>query len=217
MSAEEIRNIVLSVALLLAAMCLPFMGNAYALTIGVTIAMYTVLATSWALFSGPTHYISLATAAFFGVGAYVTGIGIQYLDYWVLLPIAGIMGAVLAALVGLATLRLSGVYFVIFTLGLAELVRQLHHVAPADDQVPAPLPRSLRKHVSERADHVAGSLGGVWCRIPHVRNVLQATSQPRLAQGRARAKHPAQGEPTVPDPRRALDRRGATPRRGGGV
>ena len=97
------------------------------------------------------------------------------------------------------------------------VVRQLHHVAPADDQVPAPLPRSLRKHVSERADHVAGGLGGVWCRIPHVRNVLQATSQPRLAQGRARAKHPAQGEPTVPDPRRALDRRGATPRRGGGV
>ena len=34
-------------------------------------------------------------------------------------------GALLAALVGLATLRISGVYFVIFTLGLAELVRQI--------------------------------------------------------------------------------------------
>ena len=31
----------------------------------------------------------------------------------------------LAAVVGLATLRISGVYFVIFTLGLAELVRQI--------------------------------------------------------------------------------------------
>jgi branched-chain amino acid transport system permease protein len=36
-----------------------------------------------------------------------------------------VLGAVLAALVGLATLRLSGVYFVIFTLGLAEFVRQI--------------------------------------------------------------------------------------------
>ena len=35
------------------------------------------------------------------------------------------VGAVLAALIGLATLRLSGVYFVIFTLGLAEMIRNL--------------------------------------------------------------------------------------------
>ena len=46
------------------------------------------------------------------------------MNYWATLPIAAILGATLAALVGLATLRLSGVYFVIFTLGLAELVRQ---------------------------------------------------------------------------------------------
>lgn len=95
------------------------------LTIGVTIAMYTVLSTSWALFSGPTHYISLATAAFYGVGTYTTGIGIEHLPYWILPFIAAILGAVLAGIVGLATLRLSGVYFVIFTLGLAELVRQV--------------------------------------------------------------------------------------------
>ncbi len=124
-TAEESRNIFIAIAILVLAACLPWMGGPYALTIGVTVVMYTALATSWALFSGPTHYISLATAAFFGVGAYVTAIGIQYMPYWVLLPTAGVIGAVLAALVGLATLRLSGVYFVIFTLGLAELVRQV--------------------------------------------------------------------------------------------
>lgn len=125
MTSDETRNFAITIVLLVLAACLPFMGNAYALTIGVTIVMYTALATSWALFSGPTHYISLATAAFFGVGAYVTAIGIQFVDYWLLLPIAGVLGALIAALVGLATLRLSGVYFVIFTLGLAELVRQI--------------------------------------------------------------------------------------------
>lgn len=125
MTADEIRNLVIAAVLLALAACLPFTGWGYALSIGVTIAMFAVLATSWALFSGPTHYISLATAAFFGLGTYVTGLGFELLPFWSLLIIAGIAGAVLAALVGLATLRLSGVYFVIFTLGLAELVRQV--------------------------------------------------------------------------------------------
>ena len=125
MTRTEIQQVSLAVVLLAVAACLPFVSDAYLLSIGVTIAMYTVLATSWALFSGPTHYISLATAAFFGIGTYTTGMGIEHLPYWLLLPIAGLIGAVLAALVGIATLRLSGVYFVIFTLGLAELVRQI--------------------------------------------------------------------------------------------
>lgn len=125
LTATDWRNLSLSALGLIVAAFLPWMVGNYGLSIGVTIAMYTVLATSWALFSGPTHYISLATAAFFGVGAYVTGIGIEHLPYWLLLPTAGVIGAVMAALVGLATLRLSGVYFVIFTLGLAEFIRQV--------------------------------------------------------------------------------------------
>lgn len=104
---------------------LPKVGSAYVMTLAMSIAMYAVLATSWALFSGPTHYISLATGAFYGLGAYVVASGIGVLPYWVLVLIAAAAGAVLALLVGLATLRLSGVYFVIFTLGLAEFIRQL--------------------------------------------------------------------------------------------
>lgn len=125
MTGTDIRNLCLSAVALGICALLPLSGSGYWLSIGVTIAMFTVLATSWALFSGPTHYISLATAAFFGVGTYVTGLGFETLPFWSLIGIAGVIGAVLAALVGLATLRLSGVYFVIFTLGLAELVRQV--------------------------------------------------------------------------------------------
>lgn len=125
MSAREIRALILSALALGLAAMLPFYDQGYILSIATTIAMFTVLATSWALFSGPTHYISLATAAFFGLGSFITGLGFQSLPLWSLPLIAGVAGAVLAALVGLVTLRLSGVYFVIFTLGLAELVRQL--------------------------------------------------------------------------------------------
>ena len=126
MTSRDWRNIAISGVILALAACLPLTGDAYLLTLGVTVAMYGVLATSWALFSGPTHYISLATAAFFGLGTYTTALGIENgVNYWATLPIAAVLGAAVAGLVGLATLRLSGVYFVIFTLGLSELVRQI--------------------------------------------------------------------------------------------
>jgi branched-chain amino acid transport system permease protein len=104
---------------------LPVWGSSYLLTLAISAAMYGVLATSWALFSGPTHYISLATAAFYGLGAYTMASGIEHLPYALLLLIATLAGGVLALAVGVATLRLSGVYFVIFTLGLAEFIRQV--------------------------------------------------------------------------------------------
>ena len=105
----------------------PMVANGYWLGIGVDVMMYVALATSWVLFSGPTHYISLASAAFFGVGGFIVGTGMS--DYgtsfWSMLALSAVVGAILAALIGLATLRLSGVYFVIFTLGLAEMIRNL--------------------------------------------------------------------------------------------
>ena len=125
MSAREIRIFVIAAVLFVAAALLPFTENGYAISIGVTIATYVVLSTSWALFSGPTHYISLATAAFYGLGTMIVAIGIETLPYPLLLLICVVGGGLMAALVGLATLRLSGVYFVIFTLGLAEMIRQL--------------------------------------------------------------------------------------------
>lgn len=125
MTVRETRFLVLGGLLFAAVALLPFAGSGYWLSIGISVAMFTVLSTSWALFSGPTHYISLATAAFFGLGMYVVGGGINLLPFPVLVLLAAVVGAVLAAVVGLATLRLSGVYFVIFTLGLAELVRQI--------------------------------------------------------------------------------------------
>lgn len=126
MTRQEITIAVVALILFGLLAYVPALGNsASLLSLMVPIAMYTVLATSWALFSGPTHYISLATAAFYGVGAYILASGIDVMPYWLLLLIAAAAGAIMAAAVGAATLRLSGVYFVIFTLGLAELTRQL--------------------------------------------------------------------------------------------
>ncbi len=105
--------------------CVPLMVGDYGLSLAISIVNYTVLATAWSLFSGPTRYVSLATVAFFGIGAYTTAVFVETLAWPLVLLIAAGIGVVVAALVGLSTLRLSGVYFVIFSLGLAELVRQL--------------------------------------------------------------------------------------------
>ena len=43
--------------------------------------MYAGLAVSWAMFCGASNYLSLATAAFFGLGAYVTAWGAGALPY----------------------------------------------------------------------------------------------------------------------------------------
>lgn len=103
----------------------PFIAGSYGITLGIGMLGYVTLATAWALFSGPTRYVSLATVAFFGIGAYTVAVFSESMAYPLLLAVAGAIGLAVALVVGLATLRLAGVYFVIFTFGLAELIRQL--------------------------------------------------------------------------------------------
>lgn len=119
--------VVLVIIGLIVAATIPFFANGYWLSIAVTGMMYIALATSWTMFSGPTHYISLATGAFFGIGGYLVAAGMSdyKLPFWLMTVIAPIVATIVAALIGLLTLRLSGVYFVIFTLGLAEMIRNL--------------------------------------------------------------------------------------------
>ncbi|MFL6946969.1 MAG: branched-chain amino acid ABC transporter permease [Xanthobacteraceae bacterium] len=103
----------------------PFVAGPYHVALGISLLSYSVLATAWALFSGPTRYISLATVAFFGIGAYTVGALGEALPWWLVLAVAAAIGVAVALIVGLSTLRLSGMYFVIFTFGLSELIRQV--------------------------------------------------------------------------------------------
>jgi branched-chain amino acid transport system permease protein len=104
---------------------LPLWIGDYSQGLAVGLMGYIALACSWALFSGPTRYVSLATVAFFGIGAYSVALLNEHISYWLILPCAALVGFVVSLVVGLATLRLAGIYFVIFSFGLAEMVRQL--------------------------------------------------------------------------------------------
>ncbi len=108
---------------------LPRYGSSYNVTLTTYFLMNIALAVSWTLFSGYTGYISLATAAFFGVGIYAAAlfypvVGTQ-LPLIVVVLIAGAASFVLAFIVGLITLRLRGIYFAMFTFGLVLLFKEV--------------------------------------------------------------------------------------------
>lgn len=125
MTTKETVGWIAAAAALTALALAPSYLDAYGLGLMIGIAGYVTLATAWALFSGPTRYVSLATVAFFGIGAYTVAVLSETLPYPLVLVAAGLIGLVVALIVGLSTLRLAGVYFVIFSFGLAELIRQL--------------------------------------------------------------------------------------------
>jgi len=97
---------------------LPLSLSGYGVSSAIVYFANIALATAWAVFSGPTRYISLATATFVGVGMYTLAFTQEAVPLPVSLALAAIVGFLFALIVVLSTLRLRGVYFVIFTFGL---------------------------------------------------------------------------------------------------
>lgn len=112
-------------AITLALALAPLAASEYGMGILIGVTGSVVLAQAWAMFSGPTRYVSLATVAFFGIGAYTVAVLSEIFPFWLVLIIAACVGLIVSLIVGLSTLRLAGIYFLVFTLGLAELIRQL--------------------------------------------------------------------------------------------
>ncbi len=103
----------------------PTYTRPYATIMLGTIIMYVILSLCWNMFSGATGYISLATAAFFGMGIYTSALLGTHLPLPMLMIVGGVIASVLAIIIGSITLRLRGVYFTIFTLGIVKLLEQL--------------------------------------------------------------------------------------------
>lgn len=101
----------------------PFYGPEYTIIFLTNMFMYIILTVSWVMFSGPTGYISLAPAAFFGVGIYVSATLGRVLPLPLVIILGGIASFCLAFLVGALTLRLKGIFFAMFTFGLIELIK----------------------------------------------------------------------------------------------
>ncbi len=111
------------VPLSIAALCLlPWLLPSQALAVNVLV--YGVLAVGYNLLFGYTGMLSFGHAAFFGAGAYVTGIAIGRfgIPWFAAVPLGVFGGGLLAFVIGALSTRTRGIYFSMVTLALAQLV-----------------------------------------------------------------------------------------------
>ena len=90
----------------------------------MNVLIYGTFAVGYNLLFGYTGLLSFGHAAFFGAGAYLTGMSIAHFDAnWLAALASGVAGSlVLAAVIGALSIRTRSVYFSMVTLALAQLV-----------------------------------------------------------------------------------------------
>ena len=126
---SSVRRKVLTVIVVLASVALIVPHTSSFIILLTTRALaFSILVMSLDLLLGFTGLASLGQAAYLGIGAYLTAIlavryqiGMGY-DFWIVIALGMIGGALLAAVFGLLALRATGVYFLMITLALGQCV-----------------------------------------------------------------------------------------------
>ncbi len=113
------RIIALLAALALFLVGFPLLGpGPFYLHLMILIFMYAVMSQAWNVIAGLSGQISLGHGMFFGIGAYASSV--LYVNYgitpWLGIVVGMAICAVVAVLIGIPMLRLSGHYFAIATL-----------------------------------------------------------------------------------------------------
>src|SRR5438045_1617483 len=93
--------------------------------LGALILLYAIAASAWNIIGGYAGQVSVGHVVFFGCGAYAA---MGAYSHFALPPVAGIPAGIaasvlIAAVIGVPTLRLSGHYFSMATIAVAELAR----------------------------------------------------------------------------------------------
>jgi branched-chain amino acid transport system permease protein len=111
----------LAVALIAYPLVLP---GAFYRDIGVTLLLAAISASAWNIVGGYAGQVSVGHSMFFGLGAYLP---LLLYNLWGWPPVAGIpagiaLSVALALVIGLPTFRLTGHYFSMATIAVAELI-----------------------------------------------------------------------------------------------
>jgi branched-chain amino acid transport system permease protein len=114
-------------ALVVLALLAPFFMTEFQSSVLIYAGVTAIAAMGLNLLTGFTGQISLGHAAFLGVGAYTAAYvgGQMELPLVVWLPVAGLIGAAIGAVIGPFALRLRGHYLAIVTLGLVFLAQHV--------------------------------------------------------------------------------------------
>ena len=111
----------------LMAALLPFMpfSNGYILDTSILIVTYIMLGWGLNIVVGLAGLLDLGYVAFYGIGAYSYALLAQNFgfNFWICLPLAGILAAFWGVILGFPVLRLRGDYLAIVTLAFGEIIR----------------------------------------------------------------------------------------------
>lgn len=100
-------------------------SNGYVVHLAIMVGIYSILTLSINVVTGYTGQLCLGHAAFYGIGAYTSALLALKLSWPFLLtlPAAGIAAGLSGLIVGLPSLKSSGFYLGMITLGFGEIVR----------------------------------------------------------------------------------------------
>jgi branched-chain amino acid transport system permease protein len=124
--AAPARNAVWAVAVATALLAYPLIfSSPFQQRLGALVLLYAIAASAWNIVGGYAGQVSVGHVVFFGCGAYAA---LATYHHTGLPPIAGVPLGIaasvgIAALIGVPTLRLSGHYFSMATIAVAELAR----------------------------------------------------------------------------------------------
>lgn len=117
-------------AVLLAGLALTLtdvIANTFWFFAAYVVLQYVILATAWNIMGGYMGYVNFGSAGFFAIGAYssVVMYKLTQAPVLVMIPVAGVVCALIGLATGYLTLRLRGVFFAIATLALAIVLETL--------------------------------------------------------------------------------------------
>ncbi len=107
---------------------LPRIVTPYKLLTYTTALCLALMAQGWNFIGGYTGYAAFGNVAFFGIGAYTTGLLMLskwHVPFFPAVFAGALLSAFVATAIGLPVLRLKGHYFAIATLGVAEALREI--------------------------------------------------------------------------------------------
>ena len=136
-------------ALLLAVLvALPHVAGEFYVGEIAFVFIYAIAGVGLMLLTGYTGLVSLGHAAFLGIGAYGNAILLsQGVPFALSLPLAGLMAAFAGVVIGIPTLRMSGLYLAIATLAFGTVVilvgEKWHSLTGGFDGFPVPTPTIL--------------------------------------------------------------------------
>lgn len=103
---------------------LPLMAPAHALTVVITIAIIVITILGLNILIGYCGQISLGQAGFMAVGAYTSAIltSTHGLSFWIALPCAGIVAALIGVIFALPAAKIKGFYIVLATIAAQFII-----------------------------------------------------------------------------------------------